>query len=56
MFDNIFTAKILGMWEKRGFSPSPPLMQWCSPLLSHITMDCSVKKGGGGEGAEDILV
>ena len=23
MFDNIFTAKILGMWEKRGFSHSP---------------------------------
>ena len=33
MFDDVFTAKILGMWKKRGFTPPPPC-RGAPPLLS----------------------
>ena len=50
MFDDVFTAKILGMWKKRGFTPPPHAgvlpLYWAS-----ITMDYSAKKNQvGGEG------
>ena len=44
MFDNIFTAKILGMWEKRGFTTPP------SPMHYHNGLFHKKKKQGGGGG------
>ena len=39
VFDDVFTAKILGMWEKRGFTPScrgaPPLLSQYHNGLFH---------------------
>ena len=33
VFDDVFTLKILGMWEKRGYTPHPPC-RGAPPLLS----------------------
>ena len=57
MFDNIFTAKILGMWEKGGFTPP---CRGVSPYGASITMDYFTEKpnrvgGGGGGGIQSIL-
>ena len=55
MFDNIFTAKILGMWDKRGFTNPPH--EGLLPLLSqyHNGLFHKKSKQGGGGGFEDIL-
>ena len=52
MFDNTFTAKILGMWDKRGFTtphagvlpPIEPVSQWTIPQKKKNR----VEVGGGG--------
>ena len=36
VFDDVFTLKILGMWEKRGYTPHPP-MQGCSPSIEPVS-------------------
>ena len=49
VFDNIFTANIIGMWERGGVLS---LMQGCSPLLSqyHNVFHKKKQKGEGGGG------
>ena len=60
MFDNVFTAKILEMWDKKDFTLPPLPMQGCSPLLSQYhngLFHAKIRQGGGcgGEGVEDIF-
>ena len=49
VFDDVFTAKILGMWEKRGFTPP---MQVCSPSIEPVSQWIIPHKKNqvGGEG------
>ena len=58
MFDNIFTGKILGRWDKRGFtlppphagvlSPIEPVSQWTIPHKNQ-TGWWGGRRGGVGE-------
>ena len=55
MFDDVFTAKILGMWKKRGFTPPP--MQGCSPSIEPVSQWIIPQKKTKWEvrGVEEIL-
>ena len=55
MFDDVFTAKILGMWKKRGFTTPP--MQGCSPSIEPVSQWIIPQKKTKWEvrGVEEIL-
>ena len=54
VFDDVFTAKILGMWKKRGFTPP---MQGCSPSIEPVSQWIISQKKTKWEvrGVEEIL-